>query len=189
MVSDFTGWHRVGGHSFQFYATDDEVAEWLLETLPAEFAPYIVFREDPKPPRLVVHEWDIADIRRSFTEDRDARHWIKSAVLSRDLNASDIFVPSDLGKLSFGGLISVRLGSDWKGRRETTDMGLIDRIRHDRTSAEQRQPEYREIFERLRRTMGKRLVVDTDDWPMTVRAEAAQARGAVTFAAAIRRRT
>jgi hypothetical protein len=184
MVGDFTGWNRVGrGRSFQFYALDDEVAELLVNTLPADFAPYVVFREQWAHPRFVVHERAIDDIARSFAEDRDARHWIKSDVLSPALLSDDISVPSDLGKLSFSGLISVRLGTDWHGRREDTDLGLIDRIRHDETGEERRQPEYLSIFERLRRSMRKRLVVQTEDWPMTARAAAAHARGEVTFAA------
>ena len=38
----YEGWHRVGGSRFDFYASDEEIAEWLLETLPAESAPYAV---------------------------------------------------------------------------------------------------------------------------------------------------
>jgi hypothetical protein len=184
MAGDFTGWNRVGrGRSLQFYATDDEMAEWLVETLPTEFAPYLVFREEWAHPKLVVHESRIEDIARSFSQDRRARHWIKSDLLSPTLHADDISVPNDLAKLSFSGLISIRPGDDRNGRREDADLGMIDRIRNERTGEERRQPNYLKIFERLRRSMRKRLVVPTEEWPMTARAAAAHARGEVTFAA------
>jgi hypothetical protein len=58
---------------------------------------------------------------------------------------------------------------------------------------ERRQTEYMQIFERLRRSMRKRLVVATacalpngtvrEDWPMTARAADSHSRGEVTFAA------
>ena len=32
----------MGGHRLQFYATDVEIAEWLVDTLPDEFGPYDV---------------------------------------------------------------------------------------------------------------------------------------------------
>ena len=183
MDDDFTGWNRVGGRSLRFYAMDGEVADWLVETLPADFAPYVVFRELWEHPRFVVYERPIDDIARSFAEDRAARHWIKSAVLTPHLQQEDISVPSDLGKLSFNALILIRLGADRHGRRETATLGLVDRIRHDETGHERRQPEYLRIFERLRRSMRKRLVVPTEDWPMTAQAAAAHARGEVEFAA------
>lgn len=41
ITEDVVSWFRLGrGHEFEFYATDDEVQEWLLTILPAEFAPY-----------------------------------------------------------------------------------------------------------------------------------------------------
>jgi hypothetical protein len=187
MAGDFSNWHRVGrGRSLRFYALDEEVAEWLVETLPSELAPYVVFREQWAHPRLVVHERNLDGIALSFAEDRQARHWIKSTVLTPALGAEDISVPSDLGRLSFNGLISVTLGADRNGRREDTDLGLIDRIRHAETGEELRQPEYLRIFERLRRSLRKRLTVQTDEWPMSARAAAAHARGAITFAASPR---
>ena len=157
MAFDFTGWYRVGqGRSFQFDATDQEIAEWLVKTLPNEFAPYVVFREEWVHPKLIVHESRIEDLGRSFSQDRSARHWIKSERLSPGLKPDDISVPNDLGQLSFSGLISIRLGEDRNGRREGADLGMIDRIRHERTGEELRQTDYLKIFERLRRSAHKR---------------------------------
>jgi len=189
MAGDFTGWQRAGrGRSFQFYALDDEVGEWLIASLPPESAPYLVFREQSANGRLIVHEWPIDEIAASFAEDRNARHWIKSARLTPALQVEDVSLPRDLGRLSFSGLISVVLGADWNGRREETNLGLVDRIRHVETGEERGQPGYLGIFERLRRAMRERLIVETQDWPMTAGAAAAHARGEVTFAASPRQR-
>lgn len=87
----------------------------------------------------------------------------------------------------------VRLGSEWNGRVWEASIGIVDRIRRERTGREIRHVEYLRIFERLRRSMRKRLVVTTEyrvangsvseHWPMTARAADAHARGEVTFAA------
>jgi phosphoribulokinase len=46
MEIEFAGWERAGrGRLLQFYATHDEIAEWILEMLPPTFAPYTLLRE------------------------------------------------------------------------------------------------------------------------------------------------
>jgi hypothetical protein len=104
-------------------------------------------------------------------------------VLSPDLAAEDIDHPEDLKTLSFSGLIRIWLGREYEGRIEESSISMIDRIRHEKTGEERQQPEYRRIFERLRRSMRKRLVVETESWPMTARSADAHARGEVTFTA------
>jgi hypothetical protein len=119
----------------------------------------------------------------SFSAHAHSAHWIQSQVLSPDLAAGDIDHPEDLKTLSFSGLIRIWLGREYEGRIEESSISMIDRIRHEKTGDERQQPEYRRIFERLRRSMRKRLVVETESWPMTARSADAYARGEVTFTA------
>lgn len=60
---------------------------------------------------------------------------------------------------------------------------MVDRIRHETSGEEVRQPDYLRIFERLRRSMKARLVMETADWPMTARAADELNRGLVKFTA------
>ncbi len=47
IIEDVDSWFRLGrGHGFEFYATDNEVQEWLLTILPGEYAPYRLVRAD-----------------------------------------------------------------------------------------------------------------------------------------------
>jgi hypothetical protein len=183
MAGEFHGWYRVGGHRLQFYATDAEIAEWLEEMLPPAFAPYWIVGQERAEP----FEYPLEAINDCFAQHRSANLWIRSDVLSPGL-AGD-----DERQLSFYGLILVQLGSERHGRIEEASIAIVDRIRHEATGRERRRPEYLRIFERLRRSMRKRLVVKTaftfadgeigEHWLMTARAADGHTRGEVTFAA------
>jgi hypothetical protein len=185
--NDFAGWYRVGGHRLQFYATDAEIAEWLQEMLPAAFGPYSIVGQDLIGKRRQPFEYPLRAIDECFTEHRSANLWIRSNALSPNVTSTDD------KELSFNGLILVQLGRLRNGRLEDASIAIVDRIRHEATGREQRQPEYLRIFERLRRSMRKRLVVTTaytladgsvsEHWPMTAHAANAHSRGEVTFAA------
>ena len=160
----------------QFYATDEEIADWLVETLPGQYAPYVILREEWAHPRLAVHAYALDDVAASFVADRSARHWIKSEVLSPELDPRDVRRTDDLDRLSFSGLIAISVTAEFSGRIEPASIGMIDLIRHEVTGKERRQPEYLRIFERLRRSMRKRLVVETEDWPSTERSAVERAQ-------------
>lgn len=180
-------WYRVGGHVLQFYATDDEIVEWLREMLPTTFAPYRIVGKRWQEGRRQPFHYALDEITELLTLDRAASFWIRSDVLSPGLTGEDERV------LSFNGLINVQPGRKRNGRVGDASVGIVDRIRHESTGRERRQPEYLRIFERLRRSMRKRLVVTTlytlpdgsqsDHFLMTERAADAHSRGDVTFAA------
>jgi hypothetical protein len=186
-VSDeFADWYRVGGKTLQFYATDDEIAELLLEALPDDFGPYAVLGAEWRENQWVPHEYPLEEITIPFTRHRSANHWIRSDVLSPGLTAQDET------HVAWSGLIEVQLGFVRPdGRLEEASIAIVDRIRHEHTGQERRFTEYLKIFERLRRSMRKRLVVETErvnpdgniygDWPMTPRAADAHVRGEVRF--------
>ena len=185
---DFEGWYRVGGHRLQFYATDAEIADWLQKTLPTSHAPYSIVGQEWDGESWQPFEYPLDAIHECFSRRRNANLWIRSEALSRDLSGEDETA------LSFSGLICVQLGHSRNGRIDEASISIVDRIRHETTGAERRQPEYLRIFERLRRSMRKRLVVTTaytfpdgsvsEGRRMTARAADAHARGEVTFSAA-----
>ena len=187
MPADYAGWYRVGGRRIgSFYATADEIAEWLVETLPDEFAPYAVIGEETTPDGLRRFEDPLDRIRESFAR-RTPNHWIRSDVLSPHVPAGDGV------RQSFAGLILVQVGRERNGRVEDTSLAIVDRIRHEQTGEERVHRDYLRIFERLRRSIRKRLVVRTkytfpsgevgEHWPMTARAADAHVRGEITFSA------
>jgi hypothetical protein len=184
MAESLDDWYRVGGSRLQFYATDDEVAEWLEEMLLGEFAPYAVIGQERSDDQWRPFEFALEQIREAFRQ-RHVNYWIRSDVLSPGLTGTDE------KRVSFSGLILVQPGRERKGRIEDSSIAVVDRIRHIETSEERRRPEYRRIFDRLRRSMRKRLVVKTlrtfsdggtqESFPMTARAADAHARGEMTF--------
>ncbi len=125
VAEPLNGWYRAGrGREMQFYATDEEIADWLVKTLPLQYAPYVILRQ----------QW------------------------------------------AFSGLIAIRVTDEFGGRIEPASMTMVDRIRYETTGEERSQPEYLRIFERLRRSMRKRLVVNTEDWPSTKRSAVERAQ-------------
>ena len=186
MTVDYTGWYRVGGHRVQFYATDEEIVEWLVETLTAEFAPYDLVGTDWSDGRWIPFSLPLEELAAAVkTQRRSTNWWIRSQALSPSVPAGDD------ERQSFSGLILVQFGHERDGRLWDASIAVVDRIRHQVTGEERRQPEYMRIFERLRRSMRKRLVVTTlctfpdgsvsESWRMTARAADAHARGEVRF--------
>jgi hypothetical protein len=187
-MASYDRWYRVGGSRTDFYATDEEIAEWLLENLPPNFAPYaIVGRQwSERERRWPSFEYPLADIREAFAERRGCNLWIRSDQLSPRVGGEDET------SLSYGGLILVQLGSQRDdGAIEPASIAIVDRLRHETTGEERTQPQYRRIFDRLRRSLKKRLVVTTTRTNrggvvhcgprMTARAAEAHARGEVRF--------
>jgi hypothetical protein len=188
VAESYEGWYRVGGSRFDFYATDEEIAEWLLETLPSDLAPYAVVGEEwiEEEQRWKPFEYRLDEIRQAFTRHRDSNFWIRSDQLSPRIRGDD-----RVG-VSYGGLILVQLGFKREdGRIEDASIAVVDRLRHEITGEERRQPEYRRIFDRLRRSLRKRAVVKTmrtrpdggtdPSSLMTPRAAEAHAQGEITF--------
>ena len=80
---------RLGrGHGFEFYATDNEVQEWLLTILPAEYAPYrLVGADSIKEGRIYVEHpfsckvGEFLQCRQAVGELR-TQFWLLSTVLT-----------------------------------------------------------------------------------------------------------
>ena len=89
----------------QFYAREDEIADWIVESLPAKHAPYFFLRQEPAPRSgLSVREVESEELAASLARHRGKAHWVGSKVLSPDLDARDISRPEDVAKLNFRGL-------------------------------------------------------------------------------------
>jgi hypothetical protein len=157
--------------------------------LPAAYGPYgLLGREwDEASRRWQPFRYALDELAACFERHRGSNLWIRSDVLSPGLTAADE------KSLTFAGLIAVQLGYERSEKLGDASISIVDRIRHEVTGRERRHAEYLRIFERLRRSMRKRLVVKTaytfpdgsvgEHWRMTARAADAHVRGEVTFAA------
>jgi hypothetical protein len=189
MADEYDGWQRVGGRNFQFYATDEEIAEWLIETLPTQFVPYSVLGREWRDSRWRFFDYPLADVRACMSHHRRSNLWIRSHAPTPSVSAA-----SDERELSLGGLILVQLGRQLTdGKLDEARLAVVDRIRHAASGREHRHRDYKRIFDRLKRAMQKRLVVTTqialpdgtatDGWPMTARAAEEHVRDTVRFTA------
>jgi hypothetical protein len=152
------------------------------EMLLPEFAPYALIGQEWRDDQWHPFEFCLSEARDAFRR-RHVNYWIRAHVLSPGLSGTDE------KRLSFS--VLVQPGREWQGRITDSSIAVVDRIRHMQTGEERRQPEYRRIFDRLRRAIRKRLVVRSlrtlpsgetqESFSMTARAADAHARGEVSF--------
>jgi hypothetical protein len=125
---EFAGWYRVGGRTLQFYATDDEIAEWLRGTLPSADGPYAILGRQWHHDRWMPFEYRLDEIGTAFGLHRTASYWIRSNALSPGLTGSDE------KRLAWNGLINVQLSAPQPdGRLGEASIGIVDRIRHEQS--------------------------------------------------------
>ena len=168
------GWFRLGrGKSLQFFATDEEVQQWLNEALPSEYAPYFLVSTDlVKEGKDYVQspfQCDIADFlkcQREKAAKRRINFWIWSKILTPDLSLRHgTWVTA---ALSLNGLVHLQHGSIFapqKGAdpahtlyRDVSSIGLVHRVQHVETGEIRVYEDYLRVFEKLRRRIKKSLV-------------------------------
>jgi hypothetical protein len=131
-------------------------------------------------------EHTLGNIAEAFARGA-VNYWLRSDVLSPHVSAGDG------GEQGSHGLILVQPGFRREGRTGDASISVVDRVFNTLTGEERRFDHYRRIFERLRRSMRKRLVVatmlalpngtQTSSWRMTARAADAHVAGSVRFLA------
>lgn len=81
---ELNDWQRTGtGRGLQFYANDDEIAEWLLRMLPSAQAPYTILGQEWVDGSWRSFEHQIEEIRGALMRHRGLNQWIRSLVLAR----------------------------------------------------------------------------------------------------------
>lgn len=169
-IYDVNEWRRLGrGRDFQFFATDDEVQDWLLNCLPQEFGPYSLIGADlVKEGKIYVEqafEFDISELKKAIYEQDEPRwqYWIISKVLTPELN---LVKGTNITRiLSFNGLILLHHGSNIrhygldikKLYRAASSIGIVDKVINDATGEVRHHEEYLCIFNSLKRLIKKSL--------------------------------
>jgi len=116
--NDLLSWIRVGGSELQFFATDDEVAEFLIHGVPQEYAPYQLYTFS----RVEVARKKFLDYTEAFPPDeflskvnarRDQRldmFFIRSQILTPTFQVERERTANTEGLLSLNGFISLQNG-------------------------------------------------------------------------------
>lgn len=156
-------WQRYGrGKIVQFFATDEEVCEFLEECLPREFAPYsllwVRFIEDGNKYR---HEYVASDLG-DFLELRAQGVWkffLRSKVLTPGAFPEST-APVDWS-WSFSGLVNIQQGRLRQGRQEWSGLGIVDKAQNKETGEIVSHEGYLKIFNVLKKSLRKRLLYNT----------------------------
>jgi hypothetical protein len=174
ITADLDSWFRLGhGHGFEFFATDEEVQNWLLSLLPAAYAPYRLVGADLIKEGRVYVEHPFSCEVAGFLQCRYATveprwdFWLLSTVLTPDLPL--VPGPGLTKMLSFNGLLSLQHGLQWEDPVHRTrppakgesSLGLVDRV-YRVDSDEVRQHEaYLRLLNAVKRAIRKSLLYTT----------------------------
>ena len=153
-LTDF--WYRIGSHRYEFFATNDEIQQFLLKELPDKFAPYSLVTTSGKVVREVM-----LDQLQQLIADRHLNIFLRSHQLTPDLDkAMKQFRrqrPDDYQfQLGFAGLILVQPGALAPG---SFDFSLVDKLCHEPSGKIIKQDAYRPLFNAMKRLIRKKLVV------------------------------
>ena len=153
-LTDF--WYRIGSHRYEFFATNDEIQQFLLKELPDKFAPYSLVTTSGKVVREVM-----LDQLQQLIADRHLNIFLRSHQLTPDLDkAMKQFRrqrPDDYEfQLGFAGLILIQPGVLAPGG---FDLSLVDKLRLEPSGQIINQLAYRPLFNQMKRLIRKKLVV------------------------------
>jgi hypothetical protein len=163
-IYDVENWYRVGrGQVLQFFATDEEVQEWLVSMLPQEYAPYTLVGADmieiDKNKYIEKgFEFDITELKKAIYEKEEPRwqYWIRSKVITPKLDFSR--EKKITWVLSYTGLVGLDHGGQVKRiGRDASSIGIVDKIKNKKTDEVIRHNEYLKIFNILARRIKKHL--------------------------------
>jgi hypothetical protein len=163
-IYDVDNWYRIGkGRVLQFFATDDEVQEWLLTMLPSEYGPYTLVgadlvRVEKKKYVEKGFEFDITELKQAIYEIEYPRwqYWLRSKVLTPELDFSRQKIITWV--LSYTGLVGLHHGGYIKNMgRDASSIGIVDTVSNKSTGEVIKHSEYLKIFNILARQIKKHL--------------------------------
>jgi hypothetical protein len=166
LIRDLNNWKRVGqGKALQFFATDAEVHQWLLDCIPGEYLPYRLVGADltPRDLRYVEKpfacELDELQPLPSTPGSPRSMFFIWSENLTPDL--FDECPESFSAYCSLNGLVALEHGGIRHHKREPSSLMIVDRVRNQQTGMTREHREYRRIYNSLARCVKRALCYST----------------------------
>ena len=159
LIYPYDKWDRYGrGRGIDFFATDEELYEFLDKTLPKEFEPYtLVWSKPIKEGRDYQYEQNENELTQ-FIELRSQGLWmffIRSKVLTPEIFQATTALPD--GAWGLNGLINIQQGRKSKKGLEFSSISLVDKIQNVETGEIVTHDEYLAIFNKLKKTLRKQL--------------------------------
>lgn len=166
LVCSVNKWRRLGrGRVLQFFATDDEVQQWLLEGLSKKWAPYTLVVVDftgyGESHMEKGVEFGIEELKRAMYELYEVKwqFWIRSMVITPEL---DLSPHRRLTRMfSCIGLVELQHGSYNKNRwvegQNASSIGIVDKVINDATDKVIEHKDYLKVFNALKKRIKKDL--------------------------------
>jgi hypothetical protein len=166
-ILDPEDWDRLGGREFQFFATDAEVRDWLVQALPTKYAPYRLLGADvvsdgeryvQQPFRCEIEELPSC-IRRSPPLRTNFWLWSEGLTPRLELHRGER-VDAVCG---LNGLVLLQQGGMRRERRDVSRIAILDKVGHRLTGEIVQHTGYLEVFQALRKRI-KKAVCYTTVW-------------------------
>ena len=162
-------WCRSGpGKRIDFYCTDSELQNWLLETFPEQDGPFVLTGSDQiklagdRSWTEVPFEYRLNEFARAMAEQR-ARFvfFVRSLQLSSALNLK----PGQriAASCSLNGLVGIDHGGKLHDSQMESSISIVHRVAHFETGQIINHEDYRRFFERLKRAIRPSLIFSTVD--------------------------
>jgi len=157
-IYDGKDWTRAGGKELQFYATDSEVEQWILNFLPEEFGPYrLVGSTLVKRERIYVQDpfdFALTDFNKARGEEI-SDFWILARSLTPEFNfkiGDPIGLTCSINGLillQLGSVIQVQRGSAIEWRKDSSRIAITDKIINNNSDQIVYHSDYLTIYKHL----------------------------------------
>jgi hypothetical protein len=153
-------WERVGrGRTLQFFCTDQEIQQWLIDGLPTDYAPYRLVGYDmvksDRTYRMVPFECEVDSLQECIRQSEGERS--EFFIQSQQLTALPPLSPGAniAAVYSYNGLIRLQHGVLNREGLAPSRIGIVDRVCHIASGEVVDHKEYLSIYNRLRRRIDK----------------------------------
>ncbi len=155
VISNLEDWIRAGrGKSFQFFATDQEVAHLLQISLPSEYRPYSIVSYEIVREGNNYMQIPIFCEMHDFLKIRKTGLWqffIRSHLLTPTLPVNR--GESVLGVCATNGLVNLQQGCVLKKKFCESSIGVVDKISNKHTGEVIHHTEYANAFNTLKKAI------------------------------------
>ena len=157
-------WTRFGrGKELQFFATDAEVENWLITSLPAIYGPYQLIGCDLIKENGAFVEYPFRCDISCFRKCRQGKNngpryefWIHSEALTPGLSFE--FGSRMCALCALNGLVLIQHGFLHRGRKDASRIAVVDTIRDSETMEIKHHRDYDQVFRSLFKVIKKSLV-------------------------------
>lgn len=165
-VSSPREWVRVGrGKELQFFATDQDIEEWLSDGLASEYQPYeaVEIRSDELSSAPAARRIPLASLANHLATRPDfANVWLRSRAIPDTFKLEEVDATQLEDACACNGYVILQHGLMFRGKKDVSRIAIIEEIAHAANPELRiKHAEYRKVFRSLARRIEQGLAYGT----------------------------